>query len=155
MNYVREWKGWSRIERAINSIKRRRGVYKITLLSLLSVATLYAEPSPVVQYLMKEHVTMFDWGILRTEIEMEESINSHAPGSQMGTLWREYQIGADVSAGYNFNQNQIRIAAFIAPARWVNRAGFTEGLARDICKQTIEKCASTRESTQMASHLLS
>ena len=60
---------------------------------------------------------------------MEESINSHRPDSQMGTLWREYQIGADVSAGYDFNQNQIRIAAFIAPARWVDRAGFTKKLA--------------------------
>ena len=70
---------------------------------------------------------------------MEESINSHRPDSQMGTLWREYQIGADVSAGYDFNQNQIRIAAFIAPARWVDRAGFTKKLARDVCKNTIEK----------------
>jgi len=76
----------------------------LACMSLLFTATLGAEPSPAVEYLMREPVSMLDWGLAKIEEDLFR---------KRGVLTRNegnlFELEPSIRVAYAWEKNRIQI----------------------------------------------
>src|SRR4030095_10718471 len=97
-------------------------IYTLPLHAALPICdSLRADPSPTVRQLMKEPMSIFDWGLFRLQSDLQEDHELDQT--------KEFRP-LKVYVGYTAKTNVIEIALFAYPKRnFVN-----EVPAKDICK---------------------
>ena len=94
--------------------KKRMGIVSLGCLLLcgsITIPPLAAEPSPSIQFLMREPVTMMDWGIKNIEDHLHRQRNLFVRNEKP-----LFDLEPTLTVTYNWEQNQILISITLRAA---------------------------------------